>query len=198
MSFNDETGAVFVRQDWLYKWLLFVGLKAPWTYAEKARVHRRAEAQIHSIWNTGLTLQVRSKRGPAPRFGSRCPIEFDIRWVTKRGHWTVNMNKMPPRSTPTTFLSEVSYLTRTIHLDTADLILDTNKNEAGVQRSGIPVIAHEFGHTFYSLDEYELRNANIRDADSVMNIGRQVRARHLGLVVHTLNQMMPDFLFKAP
>lgn len=68
---------------------------------------------------------------------------------------------------------------------------------ARVSRTGIRAVPHEFGHTLFNLDEYKAGYAHLEDSDSLMNVGRQIRSRHMGLIVHTLNQLMPNLVFSA-
>lgn len=197
VRFDDATGQVLVRENWLYRWRLAVGVRRPWTYAEKVATHRRLDLAVWHDWSNRFQLNVRARQGRAPSFGTRCPLSFDVRWVLTGGHWTVTMLKMPSNATSTTHISFVDLLNRTIELDTADFLEYTASNDAGVGRSGIRAIPHEFGHTLFNADEYRIRSPHLRDSDSLMNVGRQIRKRHLNLVVHTLNQLMPNLEFSA-
>jgi hypothetical protein len=47
-------------------------------------------------------------------------------------------------------------------------------------------------------DEYLRGSRFLDDANSLMNIGTEVRARHLGWVRDQLNQMLPNCTFSLP
>jgi hypothetical protein len=90
------------------------------------------------------------------------------------------------------------FASRRIELDTADLNIGGAANAAGVATTKFRSPPHEFGHTLSLLDEYSAGNPDLRDADSVMNIGGQIRPRHLKLIVDELNKMMPGVTFVPP
>ncbi len=69
------------------------------------------------------------------------------------------------------------------------------RNAAGDRRTGFRSTPHEFGHTLNNPDEYEAGSPNLGDPDSLMNVGRDVRARHLTLVIGTLNRLVPACRF---
>lgn len=197
VDFDDSTGQIFVQEDWHYRWQLGEGVKKPWTYQEKVATHRRIDLSIWGAWSNRLRFHVHSKKGSPPSFGTQCPINFDVRWVLHRGHWTVTMLKMPPNATSTTHISYVDWPTFSIELDTADFLEYSGTNDAGVKGHGIRAVPHEFGHTLFNVDEYGAESPHLKDSASLMNVGRQIRARHVGLIVHTLNELMPNLVFSA-
>ena len=89
----------------------------------------------------------------------------------------------------------VTFGTRFINMYTPALVSYSTRNAAGARRTGFRATPHEFGHTLNNPDEYEAISANLADADSLMNIGHQVRARHLRLVIGTLNKLVPACKF---
>ena len=195
VDFDDATGRIFVQEDWYYIWQLATGVHQPWTYPEKVATHRRIDRSIWGDWSNRFKLNVRVKSGPPLPF-VKCPVNFDVRWTVKPpGNWTVTMIKMPPNATPTTHVSFVLLGNFSIELDTADFQEYTGVNDIGVSGPGIRAVPHEFGHTLFNLDEYKAGSPFIKDSDSIMNIGRQVRTHHLGLIVSTLNQLMPRLEF---
>lgn len=107
------------------------------------------------------------------------------------------MLKMPPNATPTTHISFVDLQRFNIELDTADFLEYSGVNDAGINQSGVRAIPHEFGHTLLNLDEYKAASPFLNDSDSLMNIGSHIRSRHLQLIVHTLNQLMPNLVFAS-
>lgn len=70
-------------------------------------------------------------------------------------------------------------------------------------RPNFYVAPHEFGHALgygYSRgdgEEYKPENRYYDDLKSVMNIGRQVRPRHVRLIAETLAKMVPGVQFTA-
>lgn len=197
VDFDDATGQVFVQEDWVYRWQLSAGVHRRWTHLEQVATHRRLDRSIWGQWSNRFKFRVRAKNGPLPAFGAECPVNFDVRWALHTGHWTVTMLKMPPNANSTTHVSFVDWSTFSIELDTADFLEYESTNDAGARRTGIHAIPHEFGHTLFNLDEYKAGYAHLADSDSLMNVGRQLRARHLELIVHTLNRLMPNLVFSA-
>ncbi|KYF68178.1 hypothetical protein BE11_36385 [Sorangium cellulosum] len=101
--------------------------------------------------------------------------------------------------------SWVDFGARTIHLDQLDMVPHAVGNAAHQSRSRFYTIPHEFGHTLPTAagsalpvdDEYRAGHAHLADTDSLMNIGRQVRSRHVQAVVDELNAMLPDLQFSV-
>jgi oligoendopeptidase F len=83
--------------------------------------------------------------------------------------------------------------TRSIELNTADLAPRGAMNEAGQATANFRTAPHEFGHAILSgsatahPDEYVNKSHNVADTSSIMNIGRELRKRHLAAVVTELN-----------
>ena len=196
--FDDETGHILVREDWQYQWLLYRGVHEPWSYAQQRAIHNRLDRSVWGRWSNHLAFDVRAKSGPTPSFGTQVRIDFDIRWVLHGGNWMVRMYKMPANATSTTHISYVHWPTYSIELDTADFKSYDAPNAAGIWGHDIRAVPHEFGHTFFNDDEYTAGSPFLWDASSIMNVGREVRSRHVGLIVGTLNHMMPNLVFSAP
>lgn len=64
-------------------------------------------------------------------------------------------------------------------------------------------VPHEYGHTFPAFpafpgvdDEYVAGHVNLDDANSIMNVGDQIRTRHLSPILAQLNRMIPDCTFR--
>ena len=117
---------------------------------------------------------------------------------TSVGHWSVTVRKMPAGSGRTTYRSNVTFATRRIELDTADLAAGGAANDAGASTPRFRSPPHEFGHTLSLPDEYSTGSPDLADSGSIMNIGRAIRQRHLALIVTELNKMMPGVTFVAP
>ena len=201
IDLDTQTGRIFVQERWQYVWTV-VPPARPWTLAQRRRFHRVTDVQIWGTWSGHTRLQVAGDSDFVRRFpGGLPPLSLDVRWVLSLPHWTVTVRKMPPGSDPTTYISHVDFPGRQVHLDSADVASYRPANAAGQTRT-FYALPHEFGHTMPespgipNQDEY---NAGpfLADTDSIMNIGRQVRARHLAALVTELDTMLPGVTFTA-
>jgi len=218
-------GRIFFQQDWFYTWTLFNATVPAWTLNQKRFFHNTLDRQIWARWSNHIKLRVSGTTPFARRFAaSGVAINFDIRWVLRPGHYAVTVRKMPPGSTPTTFISFVDFGARRIELDSADLTGYRVANEAG-NSAPDPFFAgpHEFGHTLDNPDEYNAVStamaqsdfssipsalssmarlgramALLADTNSIENVGRQVRPRHLHLIIDALNALTPGVTWAMP
>ncbi|MEJ7732523.1 MAG: hypothetical protein WKG00_25370 [Polyangiaceae bacterium] len=202
IDLDTTTGAIFVQERWQYVWSV-VPPARPWTYPERRRYHRTADRQIWGTWSGRMRLTARGDHELVRATGGHLPpISFDVQWVLAPGHWTVHVRKLPPGSDPTTFISYVDFTRREVHLDSADVSSYQPSNAAG-QRRTFYALPHEFGHTMPQTagvpnqDEYGAGSAHLGDTDSILNIGRQVRARHLAMLIAELDTMVPGVTFQA-
>jgi hypothetical protein len=192
-------GRIFVQQKWHYTWTVFSSHVSPWTYPERKLYHNTLDRQIWAEWSNRFRLQVSGAGDFARRFhNTGVPLNFDIRWVTTPGHWQVTVRKMPPNSNRTTFRSHVVPATRRIELDTMDIVVGSAANDAGRVSHRFRSGPHEFGHTMAVPDEYNAGSTHLADTKSIMNIGTEVRRRHLKLTIDALNALMPNVTFAAP
>lgn len=201
VDIDTSTGRVFVQEDWFYVWLLYPGVTEPWTVAEKRRFHHRVDIGVWKLWSNHLHLNV---GGTAPFAARRVPVNFDVRWrLGKPYQWTILAWKVPPGASPTSPVhSQVDWNNYVITLSSADVLERRAGNAAGRTTNDFRTPPHEFGHTMYLPDEYNAPTAaipspNLGDTGSIMNIGRQIRARHLALVVATLDRLIPTARFSA-
>ena len=196
IDINTSSGLILFQERWQYVWTTTAGQVA-WTPAEKRRFHRQVDVQVWNAWSNRIKLSASG----AASFCTQHPkakINFDIKWVTANAHWTVNVRKLPPGSTPTTYISNVDRPNRQVNLDSGDLSSYRPCNAAAVCR-GFKAVPHEFGHTFPGInDEYGAGHANLADSNSMMNIGDEIRARHLGPILGELNTMIPNCTFSYP
>lgn len=199
VDIDTVEGRVFFQETWQYTWTLYTPAVPPWTLREKRNFHNTLDRQIWGAWSNRVRLTVTGASSFARRFAGRgVPINFDIRWVLNNGNWNVTVRKMPAGSNPTTFISNVNFNTRRIELDTADLSSYNAANAAGASTGRFYAGPHEFGHALHAHDEYNAGSPNLADTNSIMNVGRQIRPRHLQEVVALLNTMIPDTTFAAP
>ncbi len=190
-------GRVFCQQRWQYEWLVVPPARG-WTYAERRAFHHALDSQVWGIWSNRILLRTEGTNDFC-RTHPTVEVEFDIRWVLSNPHWSVDVRKMPPGSNPTTFISNVEPSKGQIHLDTADLASYRPQNAAGERRT-FRALPHEFGHTMENPDEYVARSPHLVDTDSIMNIGRQIRERHVRLLLAELDRMIDHcrFTFGGP
>jgi hypothetical protein len=196
VDLNTTEGRVWVQQNWLYTWTVNPGATA-WTIAQKRHFHNTLDRQVWAGWSDRTRVRVAGAGDLARRFAAGgLRLTFDVHWVLASGHWSVRVRKLPAGSNPTTFISNVSFTTRQIELDSADLASYVPTNAAGASRT-FRAAPHEFGHTFNNPDEYNAGSPNLVDTNSIMNIGHQVRPRHLTLLLGTLNRLVPGCVFSA-
>lgn len=127
----------------------------------------------------------------------RAPVNFDARWVLTGGHWTVTVWKMPLGVGPTLHRSFVRASTNEIELNTADLAPRGAGNAAGASNTRFVTPPHEYAHTMNNPDEYGAGSPHLSDSTSLVNIGSQVRGRHMHLLADALNAMAPHLVFSA-
>jgi hypothetical protein len=124
-------------------------------------------------------------------------IDFDIVLTSAHPHWRVELRKVPPTDTT---LANVDWNARRILLTnlkndpTSACQLGRN---APCVTSGFVPTPHEFGHTLLNDDEYTVSSPSRPDLQSIMNIGTQVRPRHLSFITSQLNSMVPGCVFRA-
>jgi hypothetical protein len=196
IDLDTSNGRLFLREDWRYHWLTLNGATA-WTSAEERAFHHAVDHAVWGDWSNRLKIRVRGTVVFARRFGSTgVPINFDVRRVRAGGQWYVNAFKLPS-GTPMSnaWRPNVNFGTRMINLYTPAVAPYNARNAAGARGVAFRATPHEFGHTFDNPDEYDLASPHLPDSASIMNVGRQVRARHLSLVVATLNSMYPGCTF---
>jgi len=196
---NDKTGTILVQLKWKYSWATSKGTKR-WTFTEKAAFHQAADKLIWQIWSDKITLNVGGSSELAKKYKSKgLKVNFDIRWVISGAHWDVSVTKIPVGKFKG---SSVNWNKREATLDTEDINPVVRKN-AGKSHTQYPV-AHEFGHAvgnsiFASSkmhgDEYKQSSSYFSDKSSIMNIGSQIRKRHIDYILSQLNGMIPNTVF---
>jgi hypothetical protein len=196
IDLDTKEGRIFFQQKWKYNWTK-VGAASDWTLAEKRKFHNTLDKQIWSVWS--MKIKIRVTGGDlARRFRTGIPINFDVKWVVAGGHWTVNARKLVPGGS---YRSNVVYGTRTINLDSEDLVPHKVLNDAGVELEGFRTVPHEFGHaldTDENPDEYKAGSAKLADTGSIMNIGKELRGRHISGILAELDKLAPGTTFRYP
>ena len=195
IDIDTKVGRIFFQQKWKYVWTK-VGAASAWTLAEKRNFHNTLDRQIWSVWSMKIKIKV-TGGALGRRFPAGIPINFDVKWVLAAGHWTVNARKLVSGGS---YRSNVIFASRIINLDSEDLIPHGVANFTGVSRTGFRTVPHEFGHALGggNPDEYKAGSAHLADTSSIMNIGKQLRGRHLDQIVAELNNLVPGSTFQYP
>jgi hypothetical protein len=115
-------------------------------------------------------------------------LSFDVRRVSSAGHWKVNVLKLADDQDER---ASVDFVARLITLYYNDTKPSPAINDAGKISPKFMTLPHEFGHTLDVDDEYEKGSSYLPDRSSMMNIGSQLRPRHLRLLAATLEKMVP-------
>jgi hypothetical protein len=193
-------GHVFVRQDWNYHWQ-FQLLMRPWSEPEKAGFHRSVDRQVWRHWSKKATFMISFRPGRMAPTGDgmlkQCAsrglsVSFDVRRVSGAGHWKVNVLKLGNDQDERANVDFVSRIMTLYYNDTAP---SAAVNERGDRATAFMTIPHEFGHTLDADDEYETGSRYLADQRSLLNIGTELRPRHLRLVAATLEKMVPGCIF---
>lgn len=198
---EENRKTILVQQRWKYDWVHTSGT-TPWTYTQQKNFHNEVDGLIWNKWGGRFKVKVRGISNFAKKHAfSEFVVNFDIRWVLSGEHWKVNVTKIPPNSYAQ---SNVDWMAQKINLDTEDTsIIERIQN--GVSYFQHPV-AHEFGHaignSIYSDagmhgDEYNTGSSFKLDRASIMNIGEQLRMRHIDYLLIELNKMISHTTFYA-
>ena len=203
LHIEADRGTILIKQRWEYTWLTS-GRATAWTYAEKRAFHEAADSLVWNQWGRAFFLRVRgSSRFAREHADVRWDVNFDLEWVLSNRHWNVRVTKLPASHTG----HETSYVqwgARTITLDTKDTA-PRQRVRGGRTYSQYP-LSHEFGHAAGNsgyaspgmhADEYKPTSPYVRDRSSLMNVGNQLRSRHLDFIVAQLNTMIPDTTFET-
>jgi hypothetical protein len=191
-----DHGSIFVQLRWHYIWIA-IPPATPWTEKERQEFHRVTDRSIWARWSNRVRLKVAGSSQFARRFAtSGVPINFDVRSVTADSHWIVYAYKTPPGTPVTKYHQYVTPKTLTINLYTSKLQPYTAVNDAGVPGPNFQSTPHEFGHAIGNReDEYKASSQYLADAGSTMNVGHELRARHLSQVLSALNTMVAGTVF---
>ncbi|CAA0230757.1 hypothetical protein [Tenacibaculum maritimum] len=192
---EESRGTILIKQKWRYFWLNSMNTSR-WTYSEKQKFHKEVDNLIWNSWGEHFFLKVKGTSDFAIRnIKKRWDVNFDIEWVQYGEHWKVNVKKNPSK----TFMkSNVKWYSKEMNLDT----LDTSKQKRIVQGKNYfqyPVV-HEFGHSAGNSiavgngDEYNSSSYSM-DKNSLMNVGDELRDRHLDFIISELNTMITRSTF---
>jgi hypothetical protein len=197
IDIDTTLGRIFFQQWWKYAWEVQTPM-ADWTLAEKRTFHNSVDRQIWASWSNRVRLGVAGTHAFARRFAAAgATINLDVRWMLRDGHWDVTVLKMRPDEFEH---STVDFPNRKIKLNTNTATSTRQACNAAptpVCRPGFRSSTHEFGHTIDNDDEYTADSPHLADSTSIMNIGQQLRERHLSRIVTELNSMIPGVTFSV-
>jgi hypothetical protein len=170
-----------------------------------SRSHTRASA-------TGMA------RDPVARFPHRrLTLSFDVRKVPTRTQWLIQVGKVDPKLEPKDWprpmtwfeqrrmeLYDSSITKRHAKPPPEDLLPNDHRPKLK-KRPTFYQAPHEFGHAIgYGHsheanipDDYERKSSYNSDVQSIMNVGRRLRARHLFMIMGRLGRMVPGCTFTA-
>ena len=222
---NTSRGKVMLQMRWMYNWTKAAGT-TDWNYDQRKSFHTQVDRTIWRTWSHKVKLRVTGASRFAKQFRNRdIPLDFDVKWVTSRPHWDVNVIKLPANASRTSW---VNWGTKKVQLDTNDFgertACNDEKAKPGMEgvfnlipkatrdanpalksilvdqtcRAGFETIPHEYGHALGNQndDEYEPDSAHRADTSSMVNIGTEIRRRHLTAVLTELNSAIPDCQFR--
>ncbi|MBC8155170.1 MAG: hypothetical protein H7Z72_19950 [Bacteroidetes bacterium] len=201
ISVEPTKGLIFVQQRWRYQYKLESPAVSVWTGSEKARYHSLFDRLIWQIWSQRYIVRVRGTSDFAKKYAElKFVVSMDVKWVLVYPHWTVQLTKL--RKSATFFQSYVDWTNRLIALDTLDSVLTKKAGgSATLKQYGV---THEFGHTMGNIpglyagahgDEYENSSQYFTDKRSIMNIGNEIRQRHIDYLLKELNMLHPNTEF---
>lgn len=198
---EEDRNIILIQEKWEYKWLSKV---THWTITEKRKFHEMADLRIWKQWGGHFKLKVKGTSSFALKHkNTTFTVNFDIKWVFTNSHWTVNITKIAPGKIKK---SSVNWIDKIINLDTEDTKLNCKRIHGGTNFCQYP-ISHEFGHTIGNSiyakngrksmygDEYNLNGGLKLDYSSIMNVGNELRNRHLDYILIELSTMIPNTTF---
>lgn len=205
LDIDKQAGRILFQQRWAYRWVEPTSWGGPrWTSDEKRSFHNECDKAIWAIWSNRIRLRAHGDSEFARKHRT-VSINFDIKRVSGSGHWNVNVLKLPPGKYQSAW---VNWQARTMELHNLVYTRLTLETDTGVARYGQRIVTHEFGHAIGNTssapalrgrdsDEYHADSQFIVDTASIMNVGTQVRDRHLAQVLMELNQMIPNCAFSC-
>jgi len=201
LHIEEFRSTILIQQKWKYNWKKLAGT-TDWTYRQKKKFHHKTDNLVWQIWGGHFKLRTKGSSRFAKKYKNKnLTVNFDIKWVLKDEHWNVNVTKIPNGDFKT---SSVSWNSKKIEFDTEDTKI-VKRSSGGVEFKQYPII-HEFGHavgnSIYAStgmhgDEYKTTSTHNSDKKSMMNIGNELRKRHIDYLISELNQMIKNTTFYA-
>lgn len=196
ISVDESARSIKILQKWNYIWKNQPTVSR-WTFVQKRNFHDKVDKLIWGNWSGKYQIKVIGLSPFAIKNKNILfDLNFDIQWVLTNPHWIVNVNKIPKNG----FLrSNVRWNAKEINLDTEDSVFKYKGSYNGKKHYQYPVV-HEFGHAIGNVfsshaDEYESSSSFYLDKSSIMNIGNELRTRHIDFILQELNSMIPNTRF---
>lgn len=194
---EERRNVILIRQKWKYNWLTLSGT-SQWNYQEKKAFHQKADQIIWQEWGGHFKMRVSGKSDFAKQHANTIfTLNFDILWELTNPHWVVNVTKIPKNKFKR---SNVIWGKNETNLDTEDVNVN-NRIRAGKTYKQYPV-SHEYGHSSGNVpqnvnhwDEYRSVSNYVSDKKSMMNIGHDLRERHIDYIMTQLNLLIPNTSF---
>lgn len=197
---EEHRSEILIQERWKYNWLND-RYTTEWTYDQKSKFHNELDMLIWKNWGNHFKLKVKGSSDFAVKNQQKTYIlNFDIKWVISDQHWIVNVTKIPPDGFMT---SNVEWQKREINLDTEDtklVLKDVFDKRSYYQYPGVHEFGHSIGNSRFSRkgmhgDEYRLDSGFKLDRSSIMNVGNELRKRHIDYIIAILNSMIPNTEF---
>ncbi len=198
---DESRNEILIREKWKYNWRhpsILPSAKAPWTYMEKKAFHHKADNLIWKYWSNKFTIRVDGDSEFVIRNkGKDFTVDFDIEWVLSDEHWVVDVIKLADGETME-HPSWVDWNKRKIQLLYRDVDPSFCVREGQIYNHS--TVAHEWGHAIGNVPNFkgmhwdEYRDGSEKrgvskysyDRKSMMNVGTEVRIRHLDYLCSVL------------
>lgn len=138
-----------------------------WSQAERDSFEQEWREQIPGLWDQTDHVVYRG-------FNLSLAFSCDIRVQAAGSQWQANVMKLKSRQAFRT-----SAILRNGYPDDYDCRFDSNDDLEKPGGRGQTAMIHEFGHMIGLPDEYKTDSPHYADKGSVMNLGAEVRERHL-------------------
>lgn len=204
IEINTMNREIIITQKWHYQWIEGDIPISPWNPKEQEVFHKNCEYQIWMIWSKRFKLKlINTKDNPKHKIQKSdiYTVIFNITYHHSPRidwHWLVKVKKAFKLEGE--LRSNVDWVNREISLLSVEIEDERSKNIYGSFQTFI--IPHEFGHAMGDLDdEYGKVYGNTKnpvfvlDFNSIMNIGHELRWRHINYIVSELDKMIPDGKF---
>lgn len=195
---DKDRKLILIEQKWKYVWSNKKGT-TPWSHKEKKKFHNKSDHIIENLWGGKMVIRTKGSSDFAKKYADDgFVVNFDLKWVTNDEHWKVRVTKIPKGEWAQSWMK---WTTREVNLDTEDIKM---RRTSTIPRRTQSPVAHEFGHTIGNTfhtgvtqhgDEYKTNSKYNTQTKSIMNIGNEIKPRHLDYIVSELNKMVPNTEF---
>lgn len=173
--------AIIVRQKWLFIWV------GNWSMYEQSIYKDKLLTLIEGSW-TGFYVEVTGDSDFAKNNkGRRWDIVFEIEEVEHTEHWQIMISKDNARNkcSSSALRQRIQFSLKSLDYNIKHAVDYPRDNRTGHRYTA----RHEFFHSLepkLNQDEYNKSNPSFHDTNSLMNLGSQVRSRHLSTFMTAL------------